>query len=136
MSEHLSEDVLTELRQKLEEQRAKLSNSSKRALDEISEKKERGGKDSVDESTEEQGTSTMLRLKGRERKYLTKINTAIERINNDEYGYCLDCGEPIPEKRLRARPVTLFCIDCKEAREQREKKKQQKRRPGLMDDWN
>jgi DnaK suppressor protein len=133
MTEHLDDDTLADLREELERRRAELSSNSKRALDDIREGNEGGGGDSVDESTEEQGRSTMLRLKDRERKLLTKVNRALEMLESDEYGYCVECEEPIPEKRLRARPVTLYCIDCKEERERAEERR--KKRPGLMDDF-
>ncbi len=135
MTDHLNDETLDDLREDLERRRAELTNNSKRALDDIREGRERGGGggDSVDESTEEQGRSTMLRLKDRERKLLTKVNRALERLESDDYGYCLECDEPIPEKRLQARPVTLYCIDCKEERERSEERR--KTRPGLMDDF-
>jgi DnaK suppressor protein len=135
MSDHLSDDVLSELREALEERRADLTNKSKKALDEISVKTDRGGRDTIDESTEEQSTSTLLRLKDREKKFLNKINGALERIDEDEYGRCLDCDEPIPVERLRARPTTLFCIDCKESRERAENR-QSKQRPTFMDEFD
>ena len=135
MSDHLSDDVLSELREALEKRRAELTDKSKQALDEISVEKERGGRDTVDESTEEQSTSTLLRLKDREKKFLNKINGALERIREDEYGRCLDCEEPIPVERLRARPTTLFCIDCKESRERAENR-QSKNRPTFMDEFD
>jgi DnaK suppressor protein len=135
MSDHLSDDILSELREALEKRRAELTNKSKQALEEISVEKERGGRDTVDESTEEQATSTLLRLKDREKKFLNKINGALERIDEDEYGRCLDCDEPIPVERLRARPTTLFCIECKEERERAEKR-QSKQRPTFMDEFD
>ena len=132
MTDELTDDVLAELREALERERAEISNKSKRALDEIRAEKS-GGSDSIDESTEEQGTASLLRLKDREKKYLTKINQALERMEDGTYGECLECGEPIPVKRLRARPAAIFCIECKEERERQDE--QRKTRPGLMDDF-
>lgn len=136
MSEHeeLTDEVLSELRERLEGKRAELSNKSKRALREIRADRDRTPGDAVDQSTEEHERTNMLRLKGRERKMLNKINGALERMDRGDYGFCVECEEPIPLKRLRARPVTLFCIECKEERERRDN--QAKRRPGLMDDFN
>lgn len=134
MTDELSEETLAELREKLERARAEISNKSKIALEEIRSDKDRGGRDSVDESTQEQGTAALLRLKDREKNYLTKVNQALERLEDDEYGRCLECGEPIPEKRLLARPAALFCIECKEDRER--EKERRKTRPGLMDDFS
>ncbi|MBE6365028.1 MAG: TraR/DksA family transcriptional regulator [Lentisphaerae bacterium] len=49
---------------------------------------------------------------------ITLIDDAIERLANGEYGICMDCGEPIPEPRLMARPYALFCIKCKSRHEE------------------
>lgn len=134
MSDHLSDDVLDELRQDLEAERAKITNENKKALESLRVEQDRGGRDSVDESNEEVDQATTLRLSDRNRKYLTKINAALERLDEGEYGLCAECGEPIPEKRLRARPVTIFCIDCKEERERAESNS--KKRPGLLDNFD
>lgn len=133
-TDHLDDETLAELRAELERDRAEIVDKSKRALDEMREEPERGGQDSVDESTEEQGTATMLRQKDREKKYLTKVNQALERLDEGTYGTCMQCAEPIPEERLRARPAAVLCIDCKEERERNEN--QEKKRPGLMDDFS
>jgi DnaK suppressor protein len=134
MTDHLSEDVVKDLRQELEQQRAKITNDNKKALDNLRVDQDRGGRDSVDESNEEVDKATTLRLSDRNRKYLTKINTALERIEDGVYGYCVECEEPIPEKRLKARPAAIFCIDCKEEREKAENRK--KKRPGLLDNFD
>lgn len=134
MTDHLSQQTLTDLREALEQKRAEIVNKSKIALGEIRQENERGGRDTGDESTEEQGTTSMLRQKDREKKQLTKVNQALERMEDGTYGECLECGEPIPEKRLEARPAAVLCIDCKERREQEEERK--KARPGLMDDFS
>lgn len=63
----------------------------------------------------------MLRLKGRERHLLKKIETAIEKIENKTYGICEACGCEIDIKRLEARPVTTLCIDCKTEQEEEER---------------
>ncbi|MCA9562447.1 MAG: TraR/DksA C4-type zinc finger protein [Myxococcales bacterium] len=62
-----------------------------------------------------------LRLRGREQHLLSKINDALERMDNGEYGDCEECGESIGIARLRARPVTTLCINCKEEQERAEK---------------
>ena len=46
------------------------------------------------------------------------IDDAIERLANGEYGLCMDCGEPISEARLMARPYAIFCIKCKSRHEE------------------
>ena len=46
------------------------------------------------------------------------IDDAIERLANGEYGICMDCGNPISEARLMARPYAIFCIECKSRHEE------------------
>jgi len=74
-----------------------------------------------DQATAEIDRNFMLRLKGRERKLLKKIEDAIERINQGVFGICDKCGEEINIKRLEARPVTTMCIECKTLQEEEEK---------------
>jgi DnaK suppressor protein len=74
-----------------------------------------------DQATAEIERNFMLRLKGRERKLLKKIDEAIERINQGTFGICDKCGLDINIKRLEARPVTTMCIDCKTLQEEEEK---------------
>jgi DnaK suppressor protein len=52
---------------------------------------------------------------------IKKIRHALEAIEREEYGICEDCGEDISIERLKARPVTSFCISCKTKRESIEK---------------
>ena len=64
----------------------------------------------------------LLRLRDRERKLMLKIKEALEGIENGTFGICEECGEKISEKRLRARPMATFCIDCKHQQEASEKR--------------
>lgn len=77
--------------------------------------------DPNDRATMESERSFELRLRSREGKLLDKIDEAIARIDDGVYGICDECGEEIRIKRLEARPVAKFCIDCKTRQEQREK---------------
>jgi DnaK suppressor protein len=77
--------------------------------------------DSNDRATIESDRSFELRIRDRERKLLSKINEALTRIKEGEYGLCEECGCEINVKRLEARPVTTLCIDCKTLQEQKEK---------------
>jgi DnaK suppressor protein len=78
------------------------------------------GRDSIDESSEEELLSTELRLRDREKKLLQKIENALARLKEDTINVCEDCGGAIGFKRLLVRPVTTLCIDCKEQREAHE----------------
>jgi DnaK suppressor protein len=58
-----------------------------------------------------------LRIRDRESILIKKIRQSLEDIETGEYGICEDCGEDISIERLKARPVTSFCIRCKTKRE-------------------
>ena len=77
--------------------------------------------DPTDRAALEADRNFMLRIRDREAKLIKKIRAALERIENDRYGICESCGEEISIKRLKARPVTSFCIRCKTKRESVEK---------------
>lgn len=77
--------------------------------------------DPTDRASVESDRNFILRLRDRERKLIVKIDEALERIADESYGICEDCGDDIGIKRLEARPVTTQCIDCKTKAERREK---------------
>jgi DnaK suppressor protein len=77
--------------------------------------------DEVDLASSEADQSMNLRLRDRERVLLKKVEKAIKKIDDGEYGICEKCGEDIGVKRLEARPVTDLCIRCKEEEEQVER---------------
>lgn len=77
--------------------------------------------DPADRAMLETDRNFELRLRGREHKLIKKIRKALERIENDTFGICEDCGEEISGKRLMARPVTTQCIECKTKEELLEK---------------
>ena len=77
--------------------------------------------DPNDRATVESDRNFELRIRDRERKLMNKIEEALARIEEGEYGVCDSCGEDIAIKRLEARPVAKYCIDCKTKQEQREK---------------
>lgn len=77
-----------------------------------------------DQASVEIDRNFMLKLKERERKLLKKIEKAIDKIDNNEYGICEACGQLIDIKRLEARPVTDLCIECKTEQEEEEKLKE------------
>ncbi len=79
--------------------------------------------DPSDRATLESDRNFTLRIRDRERKLIGKIKEALERIEQGTYGICEDCGEEISTERLKARPVTTLCIDCKKRQEIEEKVK-------------
>jgi DnaK suppressor protein len=62
-----------------------------------------------------------LRIRDRERKLIGKIREALDRIEDGTFGICEACGEYISEQRLKARPVTTLCIECKKKQENEER---------------
>ncbi|MDI6743308.1 MAG: RNA polymerase-binding protein DksA [Smithella sp.] len=79
--------------------------------------------DPTDRASLESDRNFELRIRDRERKLILKMQEAIKRIDEGTFGICDDCGGPISEKRLMARPVTTQCIDCKTKHEKMEKLK-------------
>jgi DnaK suppressor protein len=79
--------------------------------------------DPTDRASLESDRNFELRMRDRERKLIAKMQEAIKRIDEGEFGLCEVCGGPISEKRLMARPVTTLCIDCKTKQEKLEKLK-------------
>ena len=77
--------------------------------------------DPNDRATRESTINGELRMRDRDRKLISKIQQALERIEAGTFGLCASCGGPIGAARLRARPVTELCIDCKREAEQRER---------------
>jgi DnaK suppressor protein len=77
--------------------------------------------DPADRATQEEEFSLELRTRDRERKLIKKIESTMELIDHDDYGYCDSCGVEIGIKRLEARPTATLCIDCKTLDEIREK---------------
>ncbi|MFQ5507716.1 MAG: RNA polymerase-binding protein DksA [Leptospirillia bacterium] len=76
--------------------------------------------DMSDQATAEQDQSLKIRMRSREQKLLVKIEEALERIAAGTYGICEECEEDIAFERLKARPVTTLCIDCKTEQETQE----------------
>jgi len=77
--------------------------------------------DPADRATQEEEFSLELRTRDRERKLIKKIDSTIERLEQDDYGFCDACGVEIGIKRLEARPTASLCIDCKTLDEIKEK---------------
>lgn len=77
--------------------------------------------DPTDRASLEADRNFMLRIRDRENKLIKKIKKALDRIENGTFGVCELCGEEISIERLKARPVTTQCIDCKTKEEAKEK---------------
>lgn len=107
-----------ELRQRLETELGRLVANAQSAIGFTMDRdRDRIGRDSMDESMEEELYSTQLRLHDRENFLIGKIQGALKRLEAGEIDECEECSEPIGFRRLMARPVTTLCFECKSARE-------------------
>src|SRR3990172_12182386 len=77
--------------------------------------------DVTDQASAEVEKNFTIRLRERERKLLKKIDEALDRIEKGTFGICDGCGEEIGYSRIKARPVTTYCIECKTQQEEDEK---------------
>ena len=77
--------------------------------------------DVADRASEETDRALELRTRDRQRKLIAKIDAALRRIDDGEYGYCEKTGEPISLKRLDARPIATMSLEAQERHERREK---------------
>ena len=107
-------------RRKLVGWRSKLLRESTLTLDELKES-ENNQPDCADRASVETGRFLELRTRDRERKLISKIDSALERLAGKTYGYCEETGEPIGLKRLLARPVATMSVEAQERHERREK---------------
>jgi DnaK suppressor protein len=77
--------------------------------------------DLADRASEETDRALELRIRDRQRKLIAKIDAALRRIDDGEYGYCEVTGEPISLRRLEARPTTTLSLEAQERHERRER---------------
>ena len=77
--------------------------------------------DLADRASSETDRAIELRARDRQRKLISTIDAALERIDDGTYGYCEETGEPISLKRLEARPIATFSIEAQERHERRER---------------
>jgi len=116
----LTQAQTEQFRKVLFEKRDHLIAEAKRTLDQemVIEADER--MDEVDQASSEYMQAFSFRLRGRERFLLGKIEHALKKMDDGEYGLCEECEEQISLKRLQARPEAQLCIQCKEAQEKEE----------------
>lgn len=114
-------EKIEKIRKKLEDQKRQLLAEAEGTINDSMNPEIENFPDMGDQASAESDRSFILRLRGREQRYIRKIDEAIERIEKGTYGICESCGEPIGVKRLDARPVTTLCIECKTRQEEEEK---------------
>jgi DnaK suppressor protein len=112
---------LTTFRKLLHLRRQELISEATRTVDGMTEGREQFP-DPTDRASLEDNRNLELRIRDRERKLISKIDEALGRIEDGSYGKCGECGGEIGMERLKARPVTTLCIDCKSLQEAQERK--------------
>ena len=126
----MSPSRYTELKRMLEGRRREIQAEVKGKIRGVREEGTWGGKlnevlDAVESSEADIQEDLEFALIQMKSETLNKINDALQRLEQGDYGYCYDCGEEIAEKRLRALPFAVRCKDCEEAREQLEQRERQ-----------
>jgi DnaK suppressor protein len=116
----MKKDKSEGFRQLLQEQMDQLLCEAGKTVSEMTDEKT-NFPDPADRASLESERNFELRIRDRERKLSAKIREALDRIESGEFGECEDCGDPISEARLKARPVTTLCIECKTEQERQEK---------------
>ncbi len=116
----MNEMQLEYFRRKLLNWRADLLNESKLTIEGL-QAGTRNIPDVADRASEETDRALELRTRDRQRKLVSKIDAALRRIENGEYGFCEVTGEPISLKRLDARPIATLSLEAQERHERREK---------------
>jgi DnaK suppressor protein len=129
----LTESEKAQIRQALLDAKKRLARTGQHALSYSMNHERNIGRDSIDESMEEEIFSTEMRLHDREKFLLGKINKQMIRLDNGTIDVCEECGEAISIRRLLARPVTTLCIDCKEQSEKEEAAIAQAGRGGVLE---
>ncbi len=112
--------MLEYFRQKLLAWRAELLNESNATIRELQEENLQKP-DLADRASAETDHALELRTRDRERKLISKINSALEKVEDGSYGYCEETGEPISIARLEARPIASLSLEAQERHERRER---------------
>ena len=116
----MNERQLEYFRRKLLDWKAELLDESRHTIEGLQDST-RNIPDITDRASEETDRALELRTRDRQRKLVAKIDSAMRRIDEGEYGYCEVTGEPISLKRLDARPIATMTLEAQERHERREK---------------
>lgn len=107
-------------RQKLNDWRADIIRQTRETLEGLTTDSSQHA-DLTDRASSETDKALELRARDRQRKLVAKIDAALKRIDDGDYGYCEETGDPISLKRLEARPIATLSIEAQERHERREK---------------
>jgi DnaK suppressor protein len=128
--QRMSQSRYTELKQMLQARRREIQAEVQGKMRGVREEGTWGGKlnevldavESAEADIQEDLEFALVQMKS---ETLNKINDALMRLEQGDYGYCFDCGEEIAEKRLRALPFAVRCKECEETRENAEQRERQ-----------
>lgn len=107
-------------KRKLESWREEILRESRGTLEALQEESQ-NHPDVADRASSESDRALELRTRDRQRKLISKIDSALKRVEDGTYGYCEETGEPIGLARLDARPVATLSLEAQEMHERREK---------------
>src|SRR5437879_2146583 len=129
-SEKITRSRYVELKQMLDERRREIQAEVQGKMRDVRAEGTWGGKnsevvDAVESSETDIQDEIEFALIQMKSETLNKINDALARLDQGDYGNCFDCGEEIAEKRLRALPFAVRCKDCEEAKENAEQRERQ-----------
>lgn len=116
----MNKKQLAEFKELLQNQMDELLQEAGKTVSDMTEEKI-NFPDPTDRASLESDRNFELRIRDRERKLIAKIREALDRIEEGIFGECESCEEKIGVERLKARPVTTLCIDCKTEQERRER---------------
>lgn len=117
--DYMNADQLAFFRQRLLNQKRELLENVRDTSEHLRETE--AASDPSDRATQEEEQAIELRTRDRERKLLKKIEEALQRLDESNYGYCTESGEPIGVRRLLARPTATLSIEAQERRERMQK---------------
>ncbi|ULJ63179.1 RNA polymerase-binding protein DksA [Wielerella bovis] len=118
-SDYMNEDHMAFFRELLVKQQDELINRADETTSHMQEHE--AAPDPTDRASQEEEYALELRTRDRERKLLAKIQASLRDIDEGEYGFCRDTGEPIGLRRLLARPTATLSVEAQERREQMKK---------------
>jgi DnaK suppressor protein len=118
MEKKMDKKTLEQYKKKLEEKRRELSEAYTKNRHYGRESDEGGTQDLADKASSSYTKEFLYSLSNTEKSILEEVQHAIERMDDGEYGTCMECGEKISKKRLDAVPWARFCVPCQERVEQ------------------
>ena len=119
--------MLEYFRHKLQHWKLEIVHEADMTLHELQDEGGMQEPDIADRASAETEVALELRTRDRQRKLISKIDEALERIERNEYGYCEETGEPIGVKRLEARPIATLTVEAQERHERKERTQRDER---------